>query len=69
MSKIYCKCGKCVGKWELDRVEKRLKGWGIDNGKVYKMKFTEDVYRDEWGCVRQIGHSNNYYCKECYSKR
>ena len=52
---IRCrKCGVEIGEYKLDRIDKRLKEFGIDGGRVYKPYYFDNADTD----TLQL-------CKEC----
>ena len=44
---IRCrKCGVEIGEYRLDRIDKRLKEFGIDGGRVYKPYYFDNADTD-----------------------
>lgn len=61
---IKCSCGKVVGTQILAKYDNTSDV--IDSGgDSYRRVFNDDAFRDNFGNVMRINHSDNYWCKEC----
>lgn len=65
---VRCSCGEVVGEYYLDRIDDRLKAFGIDGGRVYKIKYNGKEARQPDGRIVPLLIGSGCLCKKCYKK-
>lgn len=67
--KIYCRCGKHVGTYQKARFDQLLEDLlGPGGGVVFKVEYTDEVFRNKDGMVAPIFGADMRYCKDCAKK-
>lgn len=64
---VYCSCGEVIGEQYLDRIDEKLKSYGMDGGRVYKVRYNGKEARTPDGMLIPLcgRNSGRYLCKKC----